>query len=273
MTVEAQPDSPTPAYTFDNDYPNAAERLGLLAGILDGFTTSRLSSLGDLAGRRCLELGPGGGSIAGWLADQAGPSGHVLALDLNTRHVPRDRGFTVHQHDLTTDPIPEGLWDVIHARLVLQHLPGRHDILRRLTGALAPGGALAIEEWDGYQRGMVLDAPEPEAATLFYAYETCVDQILTVRGLDASDWPWQLHGAMVGAGLGDVDTAVHADSWPGGTAGAELHVANIGQLRDRLLDGGMTAEQLDRLAGYLRDPRMVVRGLLTISTIGRRAAG
>ena len=61
MTVAAQPDPApqTPAYTFDNDDPAAAERLDLLSAVLDGFTISRLSSLGDLTGRRCLELGAG----------------------------------------------------------------------------------------------------------------------------------------------------------------------------------------------------------------------
>ena len=71
MSVAAEPDPPAPAYTFDNDDPVAAERLGLSSAVLDGFTISRLSSLGDLNGRRCLEVGAGNGSIAGWLADQA----------------------------------------------------------------------------------------------------------------------------------------------------------------------------------------------------------
>jgi SAM-dependent methyltransferase len=114
----------------------------------------------------------GRGSIAGWLADQAGPAGRVLATDINTRHMPRDRGYTVAPHDLTIDPIPDGPWDLIHARLVLAWLPEPHNILSRIAAALAPGGALAIEEWDIYPTGQVLAAPEPEAATLFYAYYT-----------------------------------------------------------------------------------------------------
>jgi hypothetical protein len=77
---------------------------------------------------------------------------------------------------------------------------------------------------------------------------------------------------MTTAGLVDVDTVVHARSWPGGSAGALLHAANISQLRTKFLAGGMTDEQLDRLCQFLRDPRMVLRGLLTISTLGRRAA-
>jgi hypothetical protein len=73
-------------------------------------------------------------------------------------------------------------------------------------------------------------------------------------------------------GLVDVDTIVHTRSWPGGSAGALQRTANIAQLRTRILDAGMTGERLDRLCRLLGDPRMVVRGLLTISTVGRRPA-
>lgn len=271
MSVTRQSGPATPAYTFDNDDPVAAERLDLLSAVLDGFTIPRLLSLGDLTGRRCLELGAGNGSIAGWLADQAGPAGQVLATDINTGQIPVERGYTIVRHDLTSDPLPDGPWDVIHARLVLGHLPGRHDILRRLAATLAPGGALAIEEWEDCHAGLVLAAPEPEAATLLPTYLTAVEQLLSAGGLD-HEWAWQVHAAMGSAGLVEVDTVVHARSWPGGSAGALHHAANIRLLRPRLLEAGMTGQQLDRLSGFLRDPRMVVRGLLTISTVGRRSA-
>jgi SAM-dependent methyltransferase len=271
VTVMSLPDPARPAYTFGNDDPVAAERLDLLSTVLDGFTISRLSSLGDLTGRRCLEVGAGNGSIGGWLAEQAGPAGHVLATDINPRHLPPDRPYAMLRHDLTTDPIPDGPWDLIHARLVLGHLPERHDILRRLAAALAPGGALAVEEWDDSHSGLVLAASEPEAATLFSTYLTAVEQILTAGGVD-HDWAWQIHAAMITGGLIDVDTVVHARSWPGGSAGALHHTANISLLRTRILEAGMTGEQLGRLSGFLRDPRTVVRGLLTISTVGRRPA-
>jgi SAM-dependent methyltransferase len=271
VTVAAQPDPATPAYTFDNDDPVVAERLDLLSAVLDEFTISRLSSLGDLSGRRCLELGAGNGSIAGWLTDQAGPSGRVVATDINTRHMPLDRGYAVVRHDLIAEPLPDGPWDVIHARLVLRHLPGRHEILHRLAAALAPGGWLAIEEWDPHRAGLVLAAPEPEAATLFYAYEAIIERLVDARAVDL-EWAWQVHAAMASAGLVAVDTTVHARSWPGGTAGTLHHIANITLLRPRILEAGMTDEQLDRLCGFLRDPHMVVRGLLTVSTVGRRPA-
>jgi hypothetical protein len=78
------------------------------------------------------------------------------------------------------------------------------------------------------------------------AYLTAVEQILTARGLD-HDWAWQVHAAMITGGLVDVDTVVQARSWPGGTAGALHHTANVTQLRARILEAGLTVGQLDRL--------------------------
>ena len=50
--------------------------------------------------------------------------------------------------DLVGDPIPDGPWDVIHERLVLQHVPERLDVLDRLVASLAPGGWILIEDFD-----------------------------------------------------------------------------------------------------------------------------
>jgi hypothetical protein len=62
----------------------------------------------------------------------------------------------------------------------------------------------------------------------------------------------------------------HARSWPGGTAGALLIAANIGQLREQFRAAGFTDDRLDELIGLANDPRMVWRGHVLFSTIGRR---
>lgn len=265
MTLRTQPDT----YAFDNDDRDAADRHRVLAGILDEFTRSRLAAVGDLTGRRCLELGAGGGSVAGWLADQVGPTGRVIATDLNTRHLPRDPGYEVLEHDLTTDPLPAGPWDLIHARLLLVHLSGRREILRQLAAALAPGGALVIEEWDSAFGSPLLVSPDPDAAALFDTYHRALRGIMAAGGNDLT-WPGQVHAAMVEDGLVNVDTVYHARAWPGGTAGARLHIINVGQLPAELRAAGLTDAQLNRLRLVADDPRTVVRGLMTTSTIGRR---
>jgi ubiquinone/menaquinone biosynthesis C-methylase UbiE len=40
-------------------------------------------------GWRCLEVGAGRGSMAVWLAEQVGPTGHVVATDVDTRYLER----------------------------------------------------------------------------------------------------------------------------------------------------------------------------------------
>jgi SAM-dependent methyltransferase len=270
VSVSITPNAPS--YSFDNNDVEAADRHNYLGEMLDELTVGRMSALGDLTGRRFLEFGAGGGSVARWMADQAGPTGYVLATDINPRHIPPYRGVSVLRHDLTTEPVPDGPWDVIHGRLVLLHLPQREGILIRLSKALAPGGVLILEEWETSFRKMVQAAPDPEAAALFDLYhDVLVDRILPAKGNDPT-WASRVHSAMLEAGLTDVDTTISARSWPGGTAGALLIAANIGQLREEFLDAGVTAAQLDEMCRLVTDPRLVLRGHFTYSTIGRRAA-
>ena len=76
--------------------------------------------------------------------------------------------------------------------------------------------------------------------------------------------------AMADAGLVDVDTAVHAQSWRGGTAGCLLPLTVARTLRGPLLESGLHTEDLDALAEVLTHPETVLLGDLVFSTIGRR---
>jgi SAM-dependent methyltransferase len=259
----------TPVYTFDNDRAPSADRFSHLAGMLDEVTTGRLAGL-DLLGRRCLEVGAGGGSIAVWLADRVGPSGEVVATDVKPWHVPAHPNLTVLRHDITQDALPEGPWHLVHARLVLAHLPQRREVLSRLAGALAPGGRLLVEEWDGsYREGAVMAAPNARVAALYdECREILSERILPSNAADATHWARGVHGFMLDEGLVEVETVLTARSWNGGSPGALLMATNMADLRERFVEHGMSEADQDELAGYLADPRMVVRGQLTYSTMG-----
>ncbi|MBG0564193.1 class I SAM-dependent methyltransferase [Actinoplanes aureus] len=258
------------AYSFDNDDPAAAERHELLAEMNDPFTVERLSALGDLTGRRCLEAGAGGGSIAGWLAARTGPRGQVLATDLNPRHLPVDQGYAVLRHDLATEPVPDPPWDLIHARLVLAHLPGRAEIVQRLVGALAPDGVLLVEDWLSAYPEVVLAAPDAAAADLVERYHRIVvERLLPANGADPA-WGGRAHAALLAAGLGDVRTEIRAESWAGGSAGARLIAVNVAQVGAGLRAAGLTEAELARLCRLAVDPALVIRGHFTYSTLGRR---
>ena len=138
---------------FADDAPaeREEERLRALEALCDGETTRRLDALGVAAGWRCLEVAAGRGSVARWLARRAGPSGHVVAADLNPRFL---RGaelpgnVEVREHDLLERDFEPRAYDLVHARALLVHLPDPERAVARLAAAVRPGGRLLIEEAD-----------------------------------------------------------------------------------------------------------------------------
>lgn len=76
----------------------------------------------------------------------------MLATDPDTRWT-TTRGLCrveVHGHDIVKDPLPAHSFDLIHARLVLAHLPARDQVLPRLVASLRPGGWLVVEDFDSW---------------------------------------------------------------------------------------------------------------------------
>jgi hypothetical protein len=114
--------------------PSASERkwmmrdqFRILGDLLNQHTFRHIRALGAGAGWRCWEAGAGGAGVPKWLAERVGPSGYVLAsdVDISVLDDTRDRPFDVRRHDLTTDPPPTGGFDLVHARLVLNTCPTR----------------------------------------------------------------------------------------------------------------------------------------------------
>ena len=144
-------------YVFDNAVTaETGMRFSGLEATYDPATIGYLTSVGVTAGWACWEIGAGGGSIATWLAKRVGPAGSVLATDIDPRFIPASElaQLEVARHDVTADAIPAARYDLIHARLVLSHLPQRGDVMVRLVQALRPGGWLVIEDFSGaFERG------------------------------------------------------------------------------------------------------------------------
>ncbi|MBO2452401.1 methyltransferase domain-containing protein [Actinomadura barringtoniae] len=232
----------------------------------DPVSTARLEALGVGPGWRCLEVGGGGGSIGRWLAERAGPEGRVLITDLDPRWV-RTGDAEVIVHDLRTDPLPENEFDLVHARLVLIHLPERLAALDKLVRSLRPGGVLALDEFD-LPLVQVLKAPDEAAAALFTKVHDAMIRAVQGRGADPM-WGSHAYGALVDAGLGDVRSLTYAESWTGGSPGTDLHRVNVEQVRAQM-------DQVDdaELAAFwdlLRDPGFAVASYPLITTWGRRA--
>ncbi|MFI5893976.1 class I SAM-dependent methyltransferase [Actinoplanes sp. NPDC051513] len=258
-------------YVFSNDRPTAAPLLDALGQMHDPFTTSRLTEAGVTPGSRWLEIGAGAGTIAAWLADQVGPDGEVIATDVRPQHIRTHSGVTVLEHNILTDPLPAGEFDGIHARAVLQHLPARREVLARLAGALKPGGVLVVEEMEPNWSRSVLATPDEELHEVVAHYETALTHVLRTAGNDPT-WCRSVFGAMEDIGLDEVDMKSWQGSWRGGTGAALLAWAGSTEQRERLIAAGMAAGDLDLLAELALDPRVVLRGILLLSTMGRRKA-
>lgn len=258
-------------YALPNHDPQGLQRLRQLADILDEHSTDVLARQGITKGWQCLEVGAGAGTITAWMADQVGPTGHVTAVDTDPQHIPMRAGnLTVRQADVRSTPLPAGHYDLVYARLVLLHLAERELVLHRLVTALKPGGLLVVSDWDAIWQSMLLYAPSKEAADAFDAFQTGLRSILEANGADVG-WARRVPVAMRTAGLVDIETVAHNRLWAGGESGCLLHVTNAVQLRDQLVDRGVTAAQLDVLAEAMHDPDTLAYCYWMFTTAGRRS--
>ena len=256
-------------YSFDNDGAAGAAQLRCLGAAFDPHTTAVLSRYGVGSGWRCLDIGAGAGSVAEWLADRVGATGHVTATDVKPQYLSARDNLTVLSHDIGTDPVPAGEYDLIHARMVFVHLPNREQVLARLVPALRPGGLLVLSDCDCRERDPILAAPDAGAATTFEMFN---DVIRDVGRRNAADLGWTryAYASMRGAGLEPLETVVHGRSWPGGSAGCQLYQALAYQIEPELRTAGMTGEQIGALHALLDDPRLVLSAWLMHTTVGRR---
>jgi SAM-dependent methyltransferase len=261
----------TSPYVYSNEHSRARDHHSLLAEMLDAHSTARLGTLRvPLRDARCLEVGAGGGSIARWLADQVGPGGSVVATDIAPVDIPAHPRLEVRTHDIVSEEAPAGPWDIVHARLVLMHLPQRREVLRKLAGSLRAGGALVVEDMDmSWRDARSMRAPTPEDAALYERHHDLVIRIFEQAGVELA-WASKVPQAMDDAGLVEVTSSIRGDGWPGGTAGALfLHGGSI-QLNDKLLQAGLTQEVLDRVRELMHDSRMMFRMSPMVQTVGYR---
>jgi ubiquinone/menaquinone biosynthesis C-methylase UbiE len=138
--------------------PEEYERLRTQARTWEAATTRVLDTVGLAPGQRCLDAGCGPGETMRLMAERVGPSGSVTGMDVDATlgetavamlHARGHRQCHFADVDVTADRSLDGAqFDLVYARLLLYHLPERVAVLRRLWGAVAPGGHLVIQDYD-----------------------------------------------------------------------------------------------------------------------------
>ena len=214
----------TPAYTLDNQWRAARERLQLLEVCLDPITARNFDRVGVGAGWQCLEVGAGAGSVTRMLCDRVGPAGRVLAVDLEPALLAdlTAPNLEVRRLDVVTDELPEAEFDLIHTRSVLLHIPQRDDVLAKLIRALRPGGVLLLEEVDVTPAFAVPDCQF--LRTIQAAWHRLIE-----AGADIH-WAGTVPSLLEPAGL--VDVGSHRDhvTFTGASPMAEFHRITWAQL-------------------------------------------
>ena len=272
-----------PTYAFDNAIPGAEHGFSSIEAAYDTWTVRQLETIGVAEGWRCLEVGGGGGSIGRRLADLVGPTGHVTITDIDPAWIDRETPVNVEVlvHDIAADPLPESAFDLVHARLVLMHVPERDAALRRMVSALRAGGWLLIEDFDmrvlrdGGEESMVrtplnggVTAADVE---LLARADAALVALLESRGADLA-YGRRLYGVLSAAGLVDVVAEGYLAIAPGGSPGAGQRLRRYEQVGGALVAaGGITADELERTCELLRHPACPVLspGIL-VSARGRR---
>lgn len=237
-----------------------------LADAYDDLTRTRLRRTGVTTGWRCLDVGTGGGTIAAWLADRVGATGAVLATDLTTP--PAARGVTPLAHDITRDPVPEGAFDLVVARLVLRHLPARDEVLARLARALKPGGWLQIDEFDTTYQPCIV-APDTRGRLLYQRFLRARDAVMLAAGVDGA-YGRRIAAVMSRAGLVAVDAAPSVAMWCAGSPGLELLAHTTRQLRAELIAAGMSDQDLADVRALLAHPDFRASSSVFYSVQGSR---
>ena len=82
-------------YLLDNRQAEAGVRFDALAALFNPSTFRHIEALGIAEGWRCWEAGAGGASVPAWLAERVGPTGHVVATDIDVSWMSEDGGYTV----------------------------------------------------------------------------------------------------------------------------------------------------------------------------------
>jgi SAM-dependent methyltransferase len=258
---------PTAGYALDAAWHAERDRLDSLTALYDSGSLAVCERLGLASGWRCLDVGAGTGTLALALADRVAPTGTVVALDVDTRFLeplaaPRLETVAL---DITEQPLPRGEFDLVHARLLLEHLPSRGDVLGSMIAATKPGGWVLVEDFD-WVTALVIDPPSDVHRRVVSA----IRSLFTRHGYDPH-YGRSLPRRLRAAGLSDIGTraeSIQVDADP--VLGVPQWELLADQFAPHLLSRGLVDQgDLDAFHNLLHDGQTVCFAPLMVSCWGR----
>jgi len=256
-------------YLLDNQQLEAGQRFDALSVLFNPSTFRHAQALGLTAGWRVWEVGAGSPSVPLYWASQAGPSGHVLATDIDTSWLGGDdSNYEVRRHDVGSEPPPAGFFDLVHARLVLVHVTKRAQALAAMVDAVRPGGWLLLEEADPALQPLVCPDESGAEQKLANKLKHGFRKLMAERGVDLA-YGRTLPRLLREAGLGKVQSDAFFPM--GGPVCTELERATVEQIRDALIGGGIaTQTEVEQHLGNLRTGRLDLATSPMVSAWGQK---
>jgi ribosomal protein S18 acetylase RimI-like enzyme len=244
-----------PTYVFgDTRHDAELARLRALELAFDPLTRRWLLATGLGAGWRCLEVGAGAGSIAGFLAERAGAAGRVVAVDVSARFLAGRAGpnLEIVEADVRTAPLEREAFDLVHARFLLIHLADWASALAAMTRCLRPGGWLVLEEPDFSAARFVDGGPGPGQA--FERVHRAIAAMFEQRGMDPA-FGRRLRRLLEERGLEQISAEDDAPVDRGGGPIARMMGMSAGQLADKYVATGLASgADIDLYGRLAQDP-------------------
>lgn len=255
-------------YAYDQAWKQERARLAGIEALWEPGSRAILAALGLGDGRRCLEVGAGGGALVEWLAGQVGAAGRVLATDLDPRFVEPLASETVEVrgHDIMTGPPERDAFDLVHARLVVEHLADPRAAVANMAAAVRPGGWLVVEDYDWTAFG----ADPPDALTERIA--AGVIGFMAESGFDPT-YGRRVVSDVAAAGLEDVRGEGRQRVVDDGHPGFRFFRLSFEALRSGAIAAGkLDAGDADAFARRLAEGGLRVITPVVVAAIGRRPA-
>ncbi|PTL81248.1 class I SAM-dependent methyltransferase [Vitiosangium sp. GDMCC 1.1324] len=155
---EEKPREPAPASTKApaSEQPSELHGVGGVEGVQPSYDQARqpakvIAALGIAPGQRIADVGAGLGYFTPRLSDAVGPTGQVVATDIDDEALKRlrarmsDRKNVVVRKVAPDEPgLEPGAYDLILLSEVDHFFPDRAAFLKKLRAALTPNGRIAV---------------------------------------------------------------------------------------------------------------------------------
>lgn len=241
-----------------------ARRQERVAEVYDEPSTRILTDLAIQPEWRCLDAGCGNGTVAEWISRRA-HNGLTIACDIDAANIKVEPSAVLKPMvcDIADADFEPGSLNVIHARLMLQHIADREQVLDKMVSWLAPGGWLVVA--DGFDLA-ASSTTHLEYAEFYRRFWSMLDQVTAT----SPPWGRGYPEPLIRRGLTDIRYEVVVQPVHGGNPYALMFRQGLEQQRALIVGQGIEEALLDAVIADLADPSFWDLGFALAYAVGRK---